>query len=109
MGTAKFSIPAELTSEGAGDIAKRVISGAVRILFNGQSDELVAKLETAELRGTMVGRGTGQYEFGFEFWSGKNYLGDVYLRANGKNSDVVVECTQVTPDLSDVLLQEYLK
>ena len=108
MGIAKFSIPAKLTSEGAGDIAKRVISGAVRKLFNGQSDELVAKLETAELRGTMVGKGTGQYEFGFEFLSGKNYLGDVYLRANGKTSDVLVDWTHITQDHASYLLQQYL-
>jgi len=103
MGIAEFTIPTELKPETARELAKSVGSCVVRALFNGQSGDIAAKLETAELTGSVVGSGTGQYAFGFELWSGKDYLGDVYLRANGITSEVRIEATQVTPDKAEIL------
>ena len=108
MGIAEFTIPTELMPEIAGDVARRVGTNVVRVLFNGKSDDLVAKLEASELKGSIVGRGSGQYDFGFELWSGSRYLGDVYLRADGANSKVRVDFEKATQNHADILLRKYL-
>ena len=109
MGIAKFTIPEELRPESPYDLVRRVGSGVVKALFNGQADDIVAKLEATELKGVTPSSLIGPHDLAFELWSGKYHIGDVYLRANGKSSDVVIDCFRTTQDYSNQFLQEYLK
>ena len=109
MGIAVFTVPTDLKRVNASDLAKRIGSCVARVLYNGIPDDIVARIETAQLTGGLVEPGKGLYQFGFEIWSGKTVLGDLYLMARDTSSEVRVEAMRITQDHADLIAREYLK